>query len=117
VLCPLYDKLILYSQSEPSPLRDVAQDPKFTAKTTLNKPIGIPQCATSISRAFRDNFVAEKPPPRNKRRKHTSPKDQLTLAEVEPSDDEDPEDIKFLFSDDEDSFGKGKGRSDDLILL
>jgi ubiquitin-conjugating enzyme E2 Q len=77
----------------------------------LNKPIGVPRCAISISRAFRaNNAAAENATPTSKRRKHTSSNDKLTLAQTAISDDEEAADIKFLFSDDD-------TKGEDLVIL
>jgi len=89
----------------------VAQDPNFTAKSTLNKAIGIPQCAISTSKTFRADKLNNAP--QNKRRKREN---SIELAStIAVSDSEDLDDLTFLLSDEEDG-GKGKGREDLVVL-
>jgi len=78
---------------------EVKQDPKFTARSTLQKPVGIPQCAVSVSKAFRATKNEEKSG--GKRRKQSS--GSLEFAGT-ISDEDDMEDVNFLFSDAEDNF-------------
>jgi ubiquitin-conjugating enzyme E2 Q len=103
---------------------EIEQDPFYTAKTSLNLPIGIPESAMLVSRAFRTR-VAEntgtgksttstKP---HKRRKRTSSNDGLDLLQKVTSDDEDPEDINFLFSDDEETSTKVRWEKGALVML
>lgn len=69
----------------------------------------------SVSRAFRKLAVDDNEPVKsNKRRKHT--KSDATLAGV-ISEDEDPEDVNFLFSEDESAPVKGKLGTEELTML
>ncbi|KAG9231149.1 hypothetical protein BJ875DRAFT_487289 [Amylocarpus encephaloides] len=91
---------------------DVVQDPKFTARSTLQKPIGVPVCAISTSKSFRaDNSTTG---PDQKRRKHSKASANIpSLA----SDSDDMEDIAFLLSDDEDDLGEdGKSQGQFVVL-
>jgi ubiquitin-conjugating enzyme E2 Q len=83
------------------------QDPKHVARSTLNKPIGVPLCAVSASRAFR---VSTDDTPKSKRRK--SPLKPLLGGDA-VSDGESISDIDFLFSEDEGTSQKfqDKGKS------
>lgn len=92
---------------------EVEQDPKRPALSTLGKPIGVPLCAASISRAFRVNAADT---PAKKKRKNESPSNLPQVIELE-SDGENVSDIDFMFSDDEGAPGKGKGKSGEQILL
>ena len=98
---------------------EIEQDPNYTAKTMLNKPIGIPESAMSVSRAFRTRATEKsgKLGKSNKRRKHTSSNDTLDLLQTVISDDEDPEDINFLFSEDDSTSAKVKWKRDSLVML
>ncbi|KIN03673.1 hypothetical protein OIDMADRAFT_158409 [Oidiodendron maius Zn] len=89
---------------------EIEQDPNYTAKSMLKKPIGIPESAMSVSRAFRTRATEKSGKSRksNKRRKHTSSNDTLDLLQTAISDDEDPEDINFLFSEDDSTSAKVK---------
>jgi ubiquitin-conjugating enzyme E2 Q len=88
------------------------QDPKFTAKSTLVKPIGIPLCAITTSRGFRADSGKKTPP--KKKRKHTRSADELALTAA--SDSDEMEDIQFLLSDNEGDDGPD-GKSLDHILI
>lgn len=65
----------------------------------MRKPIGVPLCAIAVSRAFRADTKIIKPT--NKRRKHSSSSTKTTLGGLNIDDDEEIEDITFLFSDDD----------------
>src|SRR4051812_9142309 len=103
---PLETKLI-FCRSAKSPA-EVEQDPRFTL-TSSGQQIGIPKCAVSISRTFRARAANEHsaPPSKNKRRK-TPPSKGLALMDTAVSDDEDAEDITFLFSDAETPASKSR---------
>ena len=98
---------------------DIEQDPGYTAITTLRKPIGIPESAMSVSRAFRTRAVekSSKLAKSHKRRKHTSSNDALDPLQAVISDNEDPEDITFLFSEDDSSSAKVKWEKGSLVML
>lgn len=85
------------------------------AKSTLNKAIGVPECALLVSRAFR---LGSKAGTRvTKRRKHDSPSGHLSLVNTTAAtDDEEAEDLAFLFSDEEVPIIKDKGKENDLKL-
>ncbi|CZR58141.1 related to ubiquitin conjugating enzyme [Phialocephala subalpina] len=91
----------------PNPTSDVEQDPSYTAKSTLLKPIGVPKCAATISRAFRHDAKASAPS--NKRHKNTSSTTTSAFSEWAVSE-EDMDDIQFLMTDEEDTNVKGKGK-------
>ncbi|KAH7346789.1 hypothetical protein BKA65DRAFT_399825 [Rhexocercosporidium sp. MPI-PUGE-AT-0058] len=95
----------------------VEQDPKRPAMSTLSRPIGVPLCAASISRAFRVSAVET---PVKKKRKHGSRAgsngNNVQVIELE-SDGENISDIDFLFSDDENTFAKSKGKSTEKLPL
>ncbi|KAE8445158.1 hypothetical protein EG329_013654 [Mollisiaceae sp. DMI_Dod_QoI] len=94
----------------PNVAQEVEQDLKYTAKSTLGKPIGVPKCAATISRAFRHD--AKSSTPTNKRHKNNA---STTISAVLDGafSEEDMDDIQFLMTDDESSdiTGKGKGNS------
>ncbi|PVH68585.1 hypothetical protein DL98DRAFT_506721 [Cadophora sp. DSE1049] len=92
---------------------EVEQDPKRPALSTLHKPIGVPLCAASISRAFR--FSAAETPAK-KKRKNGSTGNLPQVVELE-SDGENISDIDFMFSDDEGASGEGKGKSSEKTVL
>ncbi|KAH7397638.1 hypothetical protein BKA64DRAFT_672448 [Cadophora sp. MPI-SDFR-AT-0126] len=92
---------------------EVEQDPKRPALSTLHKPIGVPLCAASISRAFRFS-TAE--PPAKKKRKNGSTGNVPQVVELE-SDGENISDLDFMFSDDEGISGKDKGKLSEKIVL
>ncbi|KAF7961213.1 hypothetical protein EAE96_000879 [Botrytis aclada] len=75
---------------------EIEQDPKYTARATNNKPIGVPYCAASVSRAFRNDGIGSASP--NKKLKGLSSLNGTGYV----SEAEDIEDINFLISDDED---------------
>ncbi|KAJ8066456.1 hypothetical protein OCU04_005516 [Sclerotinia nivalis] len=75
---------------------EIQQDPKYTARSTNNKPIGVPYCAASVSRAFRTDSVGST----SQFKKHkglSSSVDGATFV----SDEEDIEDTNFLLFEDE----------------
>ncbi|KAF7902317.1 hypothetical protein EAF00_002220 [Botryotinia globosa] len=78
---------------------EIEQDPKYTASALNRKPIGVPYCAASVSRAFRNDGIGSSSP--CKKLKGLS---SLNGTEY-VSEAEDIEDIKFLVSDDEDEVG------------
>lgn len=87
----------------------IEQDPKYTARTLLGIPIGVPKTALSVSRAFRNLTLEEKVASKShKKRKQVAPANKVTLKETAISEDEDPEDINFLFSDDEPGIQDGQ---------
>jgi ubiquitin-conjugating enzyme E2 Q len=96
------------SQPLTAPAEVVEQDPKFVAKSTLHKPIGVPLCAVAVSRAFRISAntaaisILSNQPSGKKKRKIISTKDPLGLVDMAASDSEDVADINFLFSENED---------------
>lgn len=101
----------------PLPTDKIDQDPKYTAKTTSNRPIGVPKCAISVSRAVRSQIFGDVDyTPAHKKRRHARSNDQLTLKETTSSDSEDLEDINFLFSDDESLTIKGKLEMEELAI-
>ena len=76
------------------------QDPKFIARSTLNKTIGVPLCAVAVSRAFHvnangDNLLTKK-------RQHANSGGKLPMVDITASEGESLSDIGFLFTDDED---------------
>jgi len=79
----------------------VEQDPKFTVTSTLGQAVGIPLCAVSISKSFRTRTKSLDSTSNisNKRRKGLS--GNMGLLVGADSDEEDIEDINFLFSDEE----------------
>jgi ubiquitin-conjugating enzyme E2 Q len=81
------------------------QDPAFTAKSTLAKPIGVPLCAITTSKAFRAQGGGN--PPHSKKRKHTRATETNGIATA--SDTDEMEDIQFLLSDDEGDNGGVQG--------
>ncbi|KAI9046781.1 hypothetical protein LZ554_009518 [Drepanopeziza brunnea f. sp. 'monogermtubi'] len=91
---------------------EVEQDPNWVTKSTLGKPVGIPFCAASISRAFRVD-VADTPA--KKKRKYNIIKIKMfeskKIESLSESDGENASDLNLMCSDD-DSFAvkdKGKG--------
>ena len=111
----------LNSTLNPPASPELEQDPKHTAKTTLHKPVGVPQCAISVSRAFRasnvSDFTVDKGPSPLKRPKHSASDSKLSLMETAMSDEEEMEDIMFLFSDTEESADKGNGKATEVVVL
>lgn len=100
------------------PSVEIEQDPAYTAKSSLSKPIGVPESAMSVSRAFRKLAVSKAEPSKShKRRKHTASNGTLSSVETIVSDDEDSEDLNFLFSDDESVPDKGQGEAEKLATL
>lgn len=87
--------------------QEVEQDPKYTARSTIQKPIGVPRCAATISRAFRADAISSEKP--TKKHKNT-PSTTRSKFEDWAVSEEDVDDIQFLMTDDEDSM-KGKGKS------
>ncbi|CAD6441845.1 9b27a76f-85a1-4450-a8c9-cd0173dd82b2 [Sclerotinia trifoliorum] len=88
---------------EPSPnsshiaaANEIKQDPKYTARSTNGKPIGVPHCAGSISRAFCTDSVGSTSQSK-KRKGLPSSVNGATFF----SDEEDIEDTKFLLLEDE----------------
>jgi ubiquitin-conjugating enzyme E2 Q len=67
------------------------------ARSTLNKPIGVPKCAMTTSKAFRAQNAGDLS--RIKKRKHSRTPDKHHIADA--SDSDEMEDIQFLLSDDE----------------
>jgi ubiquitin-conjugating enzyme E2 Q len=103
---------------------EIEQDPFYTAKTSLNLPIGIPESAMLVSRAFRTHVVENtgtgqsvKPGKSHKRRKRMSSNDMLDLLQTVVSDDEDPDDINFLFSEDDSTSTKVLSKKEALVTL
>ncbi|KAG9243034.1 hypothetical protein BJ878DRAFT_137512 [Calycina marina] len=97
----------------------VHQDPAFAARSTTGKPVGIPLCAVSISKAFRATANAEQTALKSiflrdilapNKRQQSGSKSGLLEMDGATSDDEDIEDINFLFSDDE-TKDKDKGKA------
>ncbi|KAF7934519.1 hypothetical protein EAE99_002970 [Botrytis elliptica] len=78
---------------------EIEQDPKYTAISTNKKPIGVPYCAASISRAFRNDGIGSSSP--CKKLKGISSLNGTGYV----SEAEDIEDINFLISDNEDEVG------------
>lgn len=74
------------------------------------KSIGIPRCAISISRAFRAGTDTSKPTSKRIKLGGVS-REQLTIQDLAVSDEEEIEDITFLFSDDETPATIGKGKA------
>jgi ubiquitin-conjugating enzyme E2 Q len=106
--------------SDSNAAEEVEQDPKHMARSSLNKPIGVPLCAVSVSRAFRVNAKAAENTkstdagPKKKRKgtssSRTSSVGLANLANMVASEDEDISDITFLFSDDEADESQLKGK-------
>lgn len=92
---------------DPDPSNEVKQDSSFPATSTLQKVIGVPLCATSVSRAFRTDSMKEISAKKRKSSRGSSLRQSLENQQIQ-SDSEDPEDYMFLISDDE---GKGKGKA------
>ncbi|XMA17142.1 hypothetical protein WAI453_009933 [Rhynchosporium graminicola] len=86
---------------------EVEQDPRRPAISTLNKPIGVPLCAASISRTF---HVSAAKTPVSKRQKVASSRGISQVTELH-SDTENVSDIEFLFTDDENRTANSKGKS------
>jgi ubiquitin-conjugating enzyme E2 Q len=109
------------STMNPPPSPELEQDPKHTATTTLGKAVGVPQCAITVSRAFRVSNASDnaslKGPPAPKRSKHSTSGSKLSLMETAMSDEEEMEDLIFLFSDGEEPPGKGKGKETEVVVL
>lgn len=97
---------------DPDPSNEVTQDPSFPATSTLGKIIGIPHCATSVSRAFRSDPMKETSAKKRKSGRSISLTQSLENQQIQ-SDSEDPEDYMFLISDTED---KGKGKASQTQL-
>jgi len=79
------------------------------ARSMLQKAVGIPKCAISVSRSFRADNVVNQTPKRQNTGKGKSTK-TLTLRETAVSDEEDLEDLTFLFSEDEAPAGNEKAK-------
>jgi ubiquitin-conjugating enzyme E2 Q len=105
----------------PTPSPELEQDPTHTATTTLGKAVGVPQCAISVSRAFRvsnaSDVASTKGPSAPKRSKHSTSGSKLSLMETAVSDEEEMEDLMFLFSEAEESPDKGKGKGTEVVFL
>lgn len=90
---------------------EVQQDPNFTAITTLSKPIGVPHCAVSISRAFREDSrsgIETQDAPQSKRQRQSG-----GLAKTSSSvEEEELQDLNFFISDDESVSKRKENRSD-----
>ena len=72
----------------------------------------------SVSRAFRTRAVAQAETINSrKRHKHPGSNSAMSLAESAASDDEDPEDLRFLFSEDESAPSEGKRNPAELVML
>ncbi|CAG8960624.1 hypothetical protein HYFRA_00013502 [Hymenoscyphus fraxineus] len=85
---------------------DISQDPKYRATSTLNKTIGIPSCAITTSKRFRDDkdkVLQAKTKlaklPNILKRKHSQSSGDAPLMDVSDSDEMD--DIAFFLSDSE----------------
>jgi ubiquitin-conjugating enzyme E2 Q len=100
--------------STPDPSVEVEQDPQRLAKSTLHKPIGVPLCAVSVSRAFRVGTKDDTPS--IKKRKHGSSGSKLAVVEMGVSDGETLTDIEFMFSPDEGE-PHGKEEKAELVIL
>jgi len=110
----LYLNIVTNYSSIPSAEDQVVdQDPKFSARSTLGKTLGVPLCAVAVSRVFRVNAktnvvnVMPNQPSSKKKRKITPSRDFSGFSDMAASDGEDISDINFLFSEDEDD-GKSK---------
>ncbi|KAH6672966.1 hypothetical protein B0J14DRAFT_654691 [Halenospora varia] len=98
------------ANSTTNTLNEVVQDSRLTAKSTLNKPVGIPLCAITTSRSFRPATVekAETAHLAKKRRQSRS----MDLTAGAASDSDELIDLQHLLSDEEDEpQGKGMGSS------
>jgi hypothetical protein len=96
---------------------EIEQDPTRVATSIAGKQIGIPECAMSVSRAFRTNRVSRSNSVKSsKRRKHTGSNTSLSGVDSAMSDDEDIEDINFLFSEDESPPSKSKRKAPNGLL-
>jgi hypothetical protein len=94
--------------------------------TTLRKPVGIPQSAVSVSRAFRASNIpgtsstvareAAKTPTKKKPKHSASGSKSTLMVTAIMSDEEDMEDIMFLFSDTEESDDKGGGKVTEVVV-
>lgn len=81
-------------------INEVEQDPKFTARTTLNTAISIPKCAINVSRTFRvDGKSPPQPVAKRQKKSSFSKLDMSTMGVV--SDDDELEDMTFFLSEDE----------------
>jgi len=70
----------------------------------------------TVSRAFRvSNYNKDTSAPFHKRRKHSSV-DKLSMVEA-ASDDEETQDLLFLFSDEENPTSKRKGEIDEKLVI
>lgn len=110
--------LVLTFPSDLNSTSEVEQDPKRPAMSTLGKPIGVPRCAASISRAFRVSAVET---PAKKKRKNGSgsgsgSSGSITQVVELESEGENISDIDFLFSDDENTSAMGKGKSKEKLV-
>ncbi|EKD17715.1 uncharacterized protein L3040_008100 [Drepanopeziza brunnea f. sp. 'multigermtubi'] len=97
--------------SEWNTRREVEQDPTRVTKSTLGKPVGIPICAASISRAF---HVDAADTPAKKKRKHNFIKIKKNESLIE-SDGENASDLDLMRSDDELFAIKDRGKG--LVVL
>jgi len=100
----------------PNPASAVQQDPKYTARSTTNQPIGIPQSALSVSRGFRVKSSVEPPAPK-KRKQSVSLGAMSSNDKGVVSDEDEAEDLAFLFSDDEEPVDNSKGRSQNKLVI
>lgn len=73
---------------------EIEQDSKYTARSTNGKPIGVPYCAASVSRAFRTDSAGTLFQP--KKHKGLS---SLMNGTTFVSEEEEMEDINFLLSE------------------
>lgn len=88
----------LTKSSDPDASVEVEQDPAVQAKSTLQKVIGVPLCAATISMGFLETSSIE---PSHKRRKSNLTSLRIPILQRVISDCEADEDRAFLLSDDE----------------
>ncbi len=97
--------VILTASRDSAGRSEVEQDSNYVARSTLNKSIGVPTCAVSVSRAFRSKGKPEEVPHHKKR------KTKLIMSEASViSEGESLSDIEALISDDEDEVIPVRGK-------
>ena len=112
-----------HSTPNPATSPELEQDPKHTAKTTTHKPVGVPQCAISVSRAFRatnaldvaTKMVNKRPSPLKKSKPSTAAS-ELSLTNTTMSDEDEMEDIMFLLTDTEDPVDTKNGKAKEVVV-
>lgn len=105
-------QLTFRSLPKPTSSVEIAQDPEYTAKTLLNKPLGVPEFAVSASKAFRTRAAAEKESSKSRKRRR-----RPLVNDASVSDYEDLEDLNFLLSEEESASSKTNPGKDSLVIL